>query len=100
MKGVVWCKTFKCGCDKLTEIINKYVEWYGVEIINTIRRTKNEYRIDFTNGDTWRVARATESSRGIRANIAYIENNINENIIQQIIKPCTTALPFTAYNYY
>jgi hypothetical protein len=100
MKGIVWYTVFEHGCDKLTEIINKYVEWYGEEIIDMVIRTKYEYKINFTNGDTWRVALATESSRGIRANISYIENNINEDIIQQIIKPCTTASPFTAYNYY
>ena len=44
--------------------------------------------------------RAGENARGHRCNVSYIERSIPEDVVQYIIKPCTTAFPYNAYNYY
>ena len=100
MKGAVWYNNYESGCNKLTDIINEYVRWYGEEIIENICKSKNEYYVEFKNGDFWKIIRATDSARGHKVNISYIDHNISKVIQQCIIKPCTIASPFRAFNYY
>ena len=60
----------------------------------------SDYSIKFINGDTWRIAPATESQKASRCNVALIDNEISEDFINLIIMRCLTAHPYTAYNYY
>ena len=100
MKGIVWGNTFEYACNKLTEIINNYVRYYGENIIEDVQYNKYKYEIHFTNGDCWMVKKAIESNRGVKCNISYIDSDIPVEIRHNIIRPSTTAAPFTAYNFY
>ena len=98
MKGIVWYKNRSRGEDKINEIINRY-NLMGIEIIKKLN-SKNNSLIIFENGDIWRLIAVADNVKAQRCNISLIEQNIEKNFINAIIKPYTTAWPFTAYNYY
>lgn len=94
MKGVIWCTNLSDGNKMLEEIINKY-KYSGIDL--------NDYKINFYNSfatfnnrDYWSVRKASEQSRGIRCNIAYIQRNIPYNIYRTIIEPTIVEYPFSA----
>lgn len=98
MKGIIWYNNRSRGEEKINEIINRY-DIMGIRIIKELNSKNNSFVI-FENGDIWRLVDATESAKGQKCNISFIEQGIKKDFINIIIKPCTTALPFTAYNYY
>lgn len=98
MKGIIWYNNRNRGEEKINEIVNHY-NFMGIRIIKKLNSKNNSFVI-FENGDIWSLVDATESARGQRCNISFIEQSIKKDFINIIIKPCTTALPFTAYNYY
>ena len=97
MKGLVFGKTFERACAKLDDIRENY-ELYRLPI-EKILRTKHEYVITYQNGDIWRAVPALENRRGSKANVAYIDHEIDEAFIP-IIKACIAVGPWQAYNYY
>lgn len=99
MKGIVWGATFESAKKKLKEIEKQYKIYKRAEIINK-RESKGIYEIEYSNGDHWKAVKCHECSRGCRANVSYIDNQINTELIQCIILPCTTAAPYNAIQYY
>lgn len=95
MTGIIWGYTEETAKNKLKEIEENYKLYHTAEIL--IRR-KNE--IIFNNGDRWIASGARESSRGRRCNISYIDVRIEQDFIDTVIKHCTTAGPYHAFNYY
>ena len=71
----------------------------GYEII---KKTKGMTTYEFvaSNGDFWRVARCNENSRGHKANIAYIDHDIDLGFIDRVIKPTLISLPFQGIKYF
>ena len=98
MRGVVWGSTFQIAIRKLDEIIEQYKRCQILP--KRINKSKYNYFVEFENGDVWRACSQRESMRGIRSNIAYIDQMINPIFVDTVIKPCTTALPFQAIHYY
>ena len=98
MKGIVWGKTFTSAIDKLDQIAAQYKQFhiYPIRII----KSKNEYIITYENGDYWRACCVNTSSRGYKCNISYIDINIPNEIIETIILPSTTSLPYQGIIYY
>lgn len=97
MKGLVFGKTFDRACSKLTEIRERYA-LYQIPIQKIIQ-TKHEYVITYENGDVWRAVPARENRRGCKANVAYIDHEIEECYIP-MINACIAVGPWSAYNYY
>lgn len=98
MKGIVWGKTFTSAIDKLDQIAAQYEQFhiYPIRII----KSKNEYIITYENGDYWRACCVNTSSRGYKCNISYIDHEITDDIVDTIIKPCTTSSPYQGIIYY
>ena len=98
MKGIVWGKTFTSAIDKLDQIAAQYEQFhiYPIRII----KSKNEYIITYENGDYWRACCINTSSRGYKCNISYIDREIADDIVDTIIKPCTTCFPYHGFEYY
>ena len=94
MKGVIWGQTFESAKEQLDKIIYNY-EKNGC---GKVRITKDQ--VLFCNGDVWAIKNASNSTPGLRANIAYIDNRIDTQIIDEVIKPSLTLLPYTAIHYY
>ena len=98
IRGIVWAYLMEDGNAQLQRIVNDYKRLN----INPARQriSQQESWIIFDNGDYWKVRRATDSSRGHRANISYIDHRIEQEWINNIIKPQTILPPYQAYNYY
>ena len=98
MKGIVWGNRWISAVNQLDKIAIKYEQLHinPVQII----KTKTEYTITYENGDNWRAIRGNTNSRGYKCNISYIDMNIPNEIIETIIKPCTTCFPYHGFEYY
>lgn len=98
MKGIVWGNRWISAINKLDQIALKY-EYLHISPIQIIK-TKNEYTITYENGDNWRAIRGNTNSRGYKCNISYIDCEIADDIVDTIIKPCTTDFPYHGFEYY
>lgn len=98
MKGMVWYYTYEDGLEQLKQIQNNYDRMK----IKTVRERLSRFGsfIEFENGDQWKMASGTESSRGNKINVSYIDRRIDGEMVQCVIRPCTMAYPFQAFRYY
>ena len=86
MRGVIWsCDRMNDGIEKLQYIRDRYI-WSGVNVVREVYNRSNSW-IEFDNGDKWRVASASESNRGIKANIAWVDSRIDEEFFRVVILP-------------
>lgn len=84
MKGVIWtCDRFGDGIEKLQYIRDRYI-WSGINIVREVYSRNNSW-VEFDNGDMWRVASASDNSRGIRCNIAWIDSRISREVLQTVV---------------
>ncbi len=98
MKAIIYCQEINIGMNKLNDIMKNY-ERMNIETAIT-RGSRNSAFVVFKNGDEWTVAIANDGSRGRACNIAYIDKNIDEEVVQTVIMPTIKALPYRAYNFY
>lgn len=97
MKGLVFGKTFERACSKLDDIRERY-KLYRINEQKVLKNS-SEYRVIFENGDIWRAVPARENRKGSKANVAYIDHEIEECYIPMIMA-CIAVGPWNAYNYY
>ena len=98
MRGAVWGSTFEVARQKLQQIVEDYKR-IGIRTIRYVNCSSATFA-EFENGDIWKALRASDSSRGSKINVSYIDYNISEEVINTIIKPSTIAYPFQAIHYY
>lgn len=99
MIGIVWGSTFEHALDKIKEIEKSY-ERYRISNLISKRESKYSYELIYENGDKWLACSPTESQRGRKCNVSYIDINIPVDFIETIIIPSTVAGPYQAINYY
>ena len=99
LKGIVWYNTNR---ERAEQILEDIIKKYGFieEKISKRVKSKNSNFVEFENGDRWQIANAKENMKGAACNISYIASNIEKEIIDIVIKPCTKSYPFQAFNYY
>jgi hypothetical protein len=97
MKGIVWGLTIQDAIMKLKEIEEEYRLHTNVI---ACRQTKYVYEIRFENGDHWIACNIHESNRGHKCNVSYIDGRIDKEVVNRLIKHCTVAYPFQAFNYF
>ena len=86
MRGVIWSyDRMNDGIEKLQYIRDRYI-WSGVNVVREVYSRSNSW-IEFDNGDKWSVASASESSRGMRANIAWVDSRIDEEFVRGGVLP-------------
>lgn len=86
MRGVIWSyDRMNDGIKKLQYIRDRYI-WSGVNVVREVYSRSNSW-VEFDNGDKWSVASASESSRGMRANIAWVDSRIDEEFFRVVILP-------------
>ena len=98
MKGMVWYYTYEDGLKQLQRIKMDY-ERMNIKAVKE-RFSRFGSLVEFENGDCWKMASGTESSRGNKINVSYIDRRIEEDMVQCVIRPCTMAYPFQAFRYY
>ena len=101
MRGIVYGSTFEKAKTQLEKIIEDYQK-IGIEINGRrgFRVAHNSMDVVFINGDQWTAVRASENSRGRACNIAYIDRDIDIEIVECIIKPTIKSFPYQAHRYY
>ena len=99
MKGIVWGLTTIDAIKKMEQIEKNY-EMYRTANVLTRRKSNSTYELVYDNGDYWIACGAKESARGHKCNISYIDARIDKDIIDFIIKPCTTLGPYSGFHYY
>ena len=90
MRGVIWsCDRMNDGIEKLQYVRDRYI-WSGV---NPTREVYNKLSswVEFDNGDKWHVASASENSRGMKANIAWVDSRVDDEFFLRIILPTLTS---------
>lgn len=98
MTGIIWYKDREHGFERLDQLIEHYSR-LGV----TPTKVKKSYFFAFAhfdNGDYWRVFSANDNNRGASCNVSLIEDTIDRDIVNCIIKPCTKAFPYQAFAFY
>lgn len=86
MKGIIWSyDRMNDGIEKLKYIRDRYI-WSGINPIREVYSRQCPW-IEFENGDMWRVASASESSRGMKANIAWVDSRIDEEFFRVVVLP-------------
>ena len=97
MKGAIWtCDRFGDGVEKLQYIRDRYI-WSGVDVVREVHSRSSSW-VEFDNGDIWRVISASDNSRGIRCDIAWIDSRISREVVQTIILP--TLVSYNGPRYY
>lgn len=99
MRGVVWAYDYETGLAQLEQIKENYQSMRIAPIRERISKHSG-CEIVFDNNDVWKMLPARESAKMCRTNISYIDRRIDQLFIQDIIKPCTTMLPYQAFRYY
>ncbi len=98
MKGIVWgLDRPTCG-GKLDSLIKDYEFYWNIKP-KKIRQSRQEYLVEFENGDIWRAVVIAESARGKKCNISLVDERIPYDMMP-IIEACTMCPPFHAINYY
>ena len=98
MEGIIWYKTKQKGLMRLDKLISDYAK-IGVGILSMHSHMSKTY-VQFLNGDIWRTVSATRNSRGEISNIALIDLDIEQDIIDTIIMPTLKKKPYQVYNFY
>lgn len=98
MKGIVFGSTFARAEDQLLRIRENYA-MCRIPIVKETKRM-NLHQIAYENGDFWTARAATDSARGHRANVAYIDNAIEDPDMIHMVFHCLTSMPWTAYRYF
>lgn len=98
IKGIVFGSTFERAEKKMLDIRANYALCH-IPIIKEIKQ-KNLHQITYENGDFWSARAISDSARGFRAHVVYIDNEIQDYNMMGIIRNCNTALPWNAYHYF
>lgn len=95
MKGAIWSMTAAEGNEMLEKVIENYTR-YGIELRHKKISAISGSTAEFGNGDSWRVCKASDCSRGVRCNVAYIQRSIPYDVYRTIISPAMFDFPFAA----
>ena len=96
MRGTVWYKNDRnMAINFMYEIIDNYKRIHIP--IKTLRNSKTNFYVNFTNGDEWRILKIAESSRGHKCNLSYYPafEELSEKDFN-FVRFSTVAFPFHA----
>jgi prepilin-type processing-associated H-X9-DG protein len=98
MKGIVWAYDRKSGIEKLREILLEY-RTIGIDIQDFSRNPARPW-VSLQNSDVWEIVSPSETARGKRANVSYVDGRIPKQVVNSIIRPATLLRPYQAITYY
>lgn len=104
MTGLIWVASqqhYNDGIEKLQKIISDY-EKLNIQLIQPLKISKYLTTAKFSNGDIWQVmiASSADTIRGRRCNITYIDYDIPDTIINEVILPTIILPPYQGINYF
>ena len=98
IRGIIWGSTLEEAKEELTRLKHNYLACHRAithEVDSPLAGV-----VEFDDGDFWEARVPNEASRGIKCNISYASRSIDPDLIDNIIAPCTSLLPFNALRYY
>ena len=98
IRGIIWGSTLEEAKEELTRLKHNYLACHRAithEVDSPLAGV-----VEFDDGDFWEARVPNEASRGIKCNISYVSRSIDPDLIDNIIAPCTSLLPFNALRYY
>lgn len=98
MRGIIWARYLEDGKQQLLQMKKNY-EDMNIKPVREIMHS-GDMAITFDNGDYWRVVRVSESARGYRANVSYVDAGIDSEFMECVIRPTTIARPYNAIHFY
>ena len=98
IRGIVWGKSLERALSKLEQIKSNYT-YADIEVVKEQKNSWLHY-ILFSNGDEWYAVKAAESQRGRRCNVSFIDDMIDSEIVNTVIRPITKMPPFSIWQYY
>ena len=98
IRGIVWGKSLERALSKLEQIKSNYT-YADIEVVKE-QKNHLSHCILFSNGDEWYAVRAAESQRGRRCNVSFIDDMIDTEIVNTVIRPITKMPPFSMWQYY
>lgn len=81
MKTVIVGKSFQSAIKYFDELIGEL----KFKDIKTVRRSLNDYYAELTDGDTYQIIRASDSSRGYKVDKAYVQYGVDHSFIENIL---------------
>lgn len=96
MRGIVFYKNRDAGLEQFYKIKENY-EYFHIKCVNMKDGASS---MSFENGDHWILLGTDCCCRGRRANVAYIERSISEEVLKALIAPMITAYPYQAIHLY
>lgn len=98
MKGIVFGLTYE-RAESEFQLVRRNYALQKIPIVKEIKQ-KHLHQIYYDNGDQWTCRAITDSCRGHRAHVVYIDRAIEDYDMLGIIHNCNTALPWSAYRYF
>lgn len=104
MTGLIWVASqrhYNDGIEKLKKIISNY-EKLNIQLIQPLKISKYLTTAKFSNGDIWQVmiASSPDTIRGHRCHKVYIDYDISNEIIEEVIKPTIISSPYQGITYF
>ena len=99
MRGIVFYKNRDVGLEQFYKIKENY-EYFHIKCVNIQLTRSGSSSMSFENGDHWILLGTNFCCRGRRANVAYIERSISEEVLNTLIMPTITAYPYQAIHLY
>lgn len=90
--------TFYRAEEQLLRIRENYA-MCRIPIVKEIKRM-NLHQIAYENGDLWTARSASDSARGHRANVVYIDHAIEDPDMIHMAHHCLCCYPWSAYRYF
>lgn len=98
MKAVIWYYSdIEIAKNYLDMIMHRYAL---MRLRGKFKNMRDSAEFRAENGDIWKILPCRESFRGVKCNISYVERGTPEEIVRNIIGPCTTQLPYNGIDYY
>ena len=98
MKGIVFGLTFERASKELESIKANYA-MCKIPIVKEIKGN-HRHQIVYENGDIWTARSASDSARGHRANVVYIDHAIEDPDMIHMAHHCLCCFPWSAYRYF
>ncbi len=98
MRGIIWY----LDKEKSEQIFNRILDLYESKDIKSVslQRRKEYSQVAFENGDYWQTISANTSGRGLACNVAFIQKEINKQVVDIVIRPTVKSRPYVGYYYY
>jgi len=87
MTNIIWADSMIKGMKKFDELIGLIPE----ENVYRIQKNKGGAVAELIDGTVYRLVHATESNRGYKCDVAFVDKNIRENIMNCIVYPSVLA---------